>query len=59
MCDNAVTYEDIKKAREEKGLQGHCQTSSKEWQDFNVHKAFVRTIVTGYYAKYDEKLGDD
>ena len=31
MCDDAVTYDMIKQAKEEKGLQGHCQTSSKEW----------------------------
>ena len=59
MCDDAVTYDMIKKAKDENGLQGHCQTSSKEWQDFNVHKAFVRTICTGYFAKYEEKLGED
>ena len=58
MCDNAVTYEMIKQAKEEQGLQGHCQTSSKEWNDFNVHKAFVRSICTGYFAKYETKLGE-
>ena len=58
MCDNAVTYEMIKQAKDEQGLQGHCQTSSKEWNDFNVHKAFVRSICTAYFAKYEKKLGE-
>ena len=27
-------------------------TSSKEWEDFNVHKAFVYAITAGIEAKY-------
>lgn len=56
--DDAVTYQQIKTAKETHGLQGCSQTSSKVWEDFNVHKAFVQTICTGYYAKYDKKLGE-
>ena len=52
-----VTYEQVKTAKDTHGLQGCCQTSSKQWQDFNVHKAFVRTICAGYFNKYDDKLG--
>ena len=37
-------------------FQGTISTSSKEWTDFNVHKAFQQTIGTGYYAKYEEAL---
>ena len=58
MCDNPVTYDMIKSAKDAKGLQASFKTSSKDWSDFNVHKAFVRTICTGYFAKYLEKLGD-
>ena len=47
--DDPVTYEEIKTAKEERGMQGCCQTSSKVWEDHNVHKAFVRTIATGYF----------
>ena len=49
-----VTYQQIRTAKDTHGLQGCCQTSSKKWEDFNVHKAFVRTISAGYFSKYDE-----
>ena len=32
-------------------MQGISETSSKEWEDFNVHKAFVKTIETGLLSK--------
>ena len=57
--DDPVTYEEVKTAKEEKGMQGCCQTSSKAWEDHNVHKAFVRTIATGYFEKYNVVLGQD
>lgn len=56
--DDAVTFQHIKTAKDKHGFQGCSQTSSKVWEDFNVHKAFVQTICTGYYAKYDKKLGE-
>ena len=59
LIEDPITYNQIKKAKEDHGLQGYCQTSSKVWQNFNVHKAFVRTICTGYFAKYEVKLGED
>ena len=55
--DRQVTYEQIRDAKDSHGLQGCCLTSAKKWQDFNVHKAFVRTICAGYFSKYDQKLG--
>ena len=54
---HAVTFDEIKLQKEHQGLQGCSQTSSKVWEDFNVHKAFVQAICTGYYDKYELKLG--
>ena len=53
-----VTYRKIRETKDKHGMQGCCKTSAKEWEDFNVHKAFVRTICAGYFSKYDAKLGD-
>ena len=39
-CENPIDPDDIKKKCKELGFQGDVQTSSKEWEDFNVHKAF-------------------
>ena len=51
-----VTDAMIEKKCREEALQGSESTSSKEWHDFNVHKAFVKAISTGYYNKYDEDI---
>ena len=32
-------------------MQAVAETSSKEWEDFNVHKAFVKVIETGMLSK--------
>ena len=46
-----VTEDDITAKKNELGLQGALVTSSKEWEDFNVHKAFARTLMLGYEFK--------
>ena len=51
-----VSTDEIKQKTKDMALQGFCQTSSKEWKDFNVHKAFVQAICTGYYAKFGTEL---
>lgn len=51
--DDPVTYDMIKEQKLTQGLQGCSQTSSKEWEDFNVHKAFNQAISTAYYNKFD------
>ena len=51
--DDPVTDEELKEAKKKFGLTGVKQTSSKEWEDFNVHKAFVFAIAAGIDAKYN------
>ena len=44
----------MKEMQEEKvrlGLMGVKKTSSKEWEDFNVHKAFSFALESAYTAK--------
>ena len=44
----------VKELIEEKvrlGLMGVKKTSSKEWEDFNVHKAFSFALESAYAAK--------
>ena len=50
--DNAVTMEDIEEAKDAHSLQIMAGTSSKEWEDFNVHKAFTKTLTFAYNFKY-------
>ena len=54
-----VTNEDINAKMEEQQLQGTSMTSSKNWEDFNVHKAFVKAISTAYFNKYEHNIEDD
>ena len=52
--DNAVTMEEIYEAQEQHSLQISAGTSSKEWEDFNVHKAFTKTLTFAYKYKYED-----
>jgi hypothetical protein len=54
--DDPVTEDDVSAKKEECGFQGYALTSSKEWEDFNVHKMFQQAIAVGYFAKYEQKL---
>ena len=49
--DDSITREQINQAKRQHGLQAVAITSSKEWEDFNVHKAFVKTIETAIVSK--------
>ena len=57
MDEPGVTWDQVKENKTIHGLQGCSQTSSRDWEDFNVHKAFVQAIATGYFAKYGVTLG--
>ena len=50
--EEPVTKEKLDKTKLELNLVGVQMTSSKEWEDFNVHKAFVYAITAGIEAKY-------
>ena len=45
--------EEIEDWMKKNNYQGASETSSKEWEDFNVHKAFNKTLTTAYALKYD------
>ena len=52
--DDTEEMVNIKELVEEKarlGLMGVRKTSSKEWEDFNVHKAFSFALESAYTAK--------
>ena len=36
-----------------------AKTSSKAWEDFNVHKAFNKALTAAYKYKYMEEDEDD
>ena len=45
--------DDINEAKNDYKLQISAATSSKEWENFNVHKAFNRTLTFAYMYKYE------
>ena len=56
--DQVVTKKMCLAKKKELNLQLFTSTSSKAWQDFNVHKAMTRIINSGYIFKYEKKGGD-
>ena len=42
----------LKKKKEDLGLQGICATSSKNFEDFNVHLAFTTCLHAAMMFKY-------
>jgi hypothetical protein len=51
--EGVVTEDDIKAKKTELQFQIHAFTSSKAWEDFNVHKAFNKTLTAAYSYKYE------
>ena len=51
-----ITEQMVTDKAREMNFTGHSFTSAKEWQDFNVHKAFDDAIEAAYYQKYGEDL---
>ena len=51
--EDSITKEQINQAKRQHGLQAIAITSSKEFEDHNVHKAFEKLIQTGYSGKYE------
>ena len=52
-CDDPVRFEEFQEHCLQENFQGAFETSSKEWEDFNVHKAFNKTLEFAYRFKYD------
>ena len=55
-AEEPVTMEEIRAKKTEYGLAGSFKTSSKEWDDFNVHKAFTGVLYGAYQFKYKDNL---
>ena len=52
--DEPVTLEDLADKSKTDNFQGEMATSSKEWHDFNVHKAFNKVLQAAYLMKYGD-----
>ena len=52
--DEPITLADLKKKNNQEGFQGFSRTSSKAWEDHNVHKAFTKALATALRLKYDD-----
>ena len=51
-----ITLAELEAKKNEQGFENFCETSSKEFRDENVAKAFRLAIRMGYYNKYPEDL---
>ena len=54
--EDCLTKEDLDQQSIEHGFSDTLETSSKNWQDKNVKKAFNRAIKLAYYWKYPAAL---
>ena len=62
MIDDGVEVPAVKKKTKDLNLMMWAKTSSKAWEDFNVHKAFNKALAAAYNFKYmeaDEEESDD
>ena len=53
LIENPIEFSAIKAKKQEESLQIAAATSSKAWEDFNVHKAFNKTLTAAYSFKYE------
>ena len=56
--EQMVTLKMLRKKSTKLNLQGAMATSSKEWKDFNVHKAFNKVLHLAYIMKYGPEDDD-
>ena len=49
-----VTFDEVEEKKNELALVLAAETSSKAWEDFNVHKAFNKTLTAAYVYKYED-----
>ena len=51
---NLTTIKNLRDKSKQEGFAGALKTSSKDWEDFNVHKAVSKALITGYRMKYED-----
>ena len=59
MIEDGVQVADIKNKSKELNLTMYAKTSSKAWEDFNVHKAFNKALTAAFKYKYMDDSEDD
>ena len=59
LVEEPVRIATLRQASKDQGFQGAMATSSKVWEDFNVHTAFNKTLKTGLDFKYDNENSSD
>ena len=57
--EDPVKISALRQASKEQGCQGAMSTSSKAWEDFNVHNAFNKALKTAFMNKYEDDDEDD
>ena len=59
LVEEPVRIATMRQASKDQGFQGAMGTSSKAWEDFNVHAAFNKTLKTGLDFKYENEDSSD
>ena len=54
-CEEPITLEELREKSKQEGLQYAAETSSKQWEDHNVHKAFTKVLSIAYRNKYGDE----
>ena len=49
----------LRQASKAQGCQGAMSTSSKMWEDFNVHTVFNKALKVAFMNKYEEDSDED
>ena len=57
--NDGVELSEIKEKKKNLDLQVWAMTSSKAWEDFNVHKAFNKALNAAYKYKYMDENEED
>ena len=54
-CEEPITLEELREKSTHEGLQYAAETSSKQWDDHNVHKAFAKVFSLAYRSNYGDE----
>ena len=56
MTNEAITQQELKDQIANYDLSASCETSSKQWRDNNVKKAFYQAAKIACFNKYDDDI---
>ena len=55
-AESPISTQELERAKQDYAFSAFCETSSKEWTDHNVNKAFLKAIQCAYFFKYPGEM---